>query len=380
MDKLRRWAAILLLGTFVASLAIEPASARPSLSSLRQRLNLNSRRINDVQRNLRYLKRKHRTVAQQLGTAKKKLEVTRATLRDTQAQLRSTRRKLEATRAELAILEKRLKERNDLLAERLADTYKHGSVSYLSVLLGAADFWDLLSRGYVVRKVLNSDIELVEAIKEDKKAVEEKKAVLEKQEREREELERKHRALTMAAQAQTAECERLLKDITRDRVKYEQMLAALEADSRSIAAMVRKLQSSSARRSGGTVPRWTGGYGWPVSGRVTSGFGMRYHPILKSRRMHTGVDIAAPYGTTISAAAGGKVIYAGWFGAYGNTVIIDHGGGTITFYGHCSSFLVRSGVSVKQGQAIARVGSTGLSTGPHVHFEKQRNGVPVSPF
>jgi murein DD-endopeptidase MepM/ murein hydrolase activator NlpD len=122
------------------------------------------------------------------------------------------------------------------------------------------------------------------------------------------------------------------------------------------------------------------GFVMPVSGaRLSSGFGMRFHPILGFSRMHQGVDLAAPYGTPIVAAEDGVVRSAGWHGGHGNFVQIAHAGGMGTGYGHMSAYVVRSGESVQAGQLIGYVGSTGLSTGPHCHFEVYQGGVPVDP-
>ena len=118
----------------------------------------------------------------------------------------------------------------------------------------------------------------------------------------------------------------------------------------------------------------------PVSGRVTSGFGNRFHPILGYARMHKGVDLAASYGAPIAAAAPGKVIAAGWAGGYGREVIIAHAGGIQTRYGHMSRLAAAVGQTVSQGQVIGYVGSSGLSTGPHVHYEVLKNGRPVNPM
>jgi murein DD-endopeptidase MepM/ murein hydrolase activator NlpD len=118
----------------------------------------------------------------------------------------------------------------------------------------------------------------------------------------------------------------------------------------------------------------------PVSGRVTSGFGNRFHPILGYARMHQGVDLAASYGAPIAAAGPGKVVSAGWAGGYGREVIIAHGGGIQTRYGHMSRLAAYAGETVRQGQVIGYVGSSGLSTGPHVHYEVLKNGRPVNPM
>ena len=118
----------------------------------------------------------------------------------------------------------------------------------------------------------------------------------------------------------------------------------------------------------------------PADGPVTSRFGQRYHPILHRTLMHTGVDIRAGFGEAIHAAAAGDVVLAGPLPVYGNVVVIDHGGRVATVYGHCSELLVSTGQTVRKGQAIARVGATGLATGPHLHFEVRRNGTPADPL
>ena len=118
----------------------------------------------------------------------------------------------------------------------------------------------------------------------------------------------------------------------------------------------------------------------PVAGRITSGFGMRYHPILHYTRFHAGLDFGAAWGSPIVAAADGQVVSAGWTGGYGRAVSIAHGGGIVTLYGHMSGVVAYSGEAVRQGQVIGYVGSTGLSTGPHLHFEVKVNGKPVDPM
>jgi murein DD-endopeptidase MepM/ murein hydrolase activator NlpD len=128
------------------------------------------------------------------------------------------------------------------------------------------------------------------------------------------------------------------------------------------------------------IGRQSGGMTRPVPGGVSSGFGMRFHPILNYSRMHRGVDLRASYGTPIVAVSDGRVELAGWHGGHGNTVELNHGGGMETMYGHMSRIAVRAGERVRRGAVIGYVGSTGLSTGPHLHFEVHRNGVPVNPL
>jgi murein DD-endopeptidase MepM/ murein hydrolase activator NlpD len=122
------------------------------------------------------------------------------------------------------------------------------------------------------------------------------------------------------------------------------------------------------------------GFRWPVAGKINSPFGWRRHPITRKRNFHTGIDIRANTGRIIRAAKSGRVAYSGWMGGYGRVVVINHGNGYSTLYAHCSSLLVRKGHRVSSGQAIARVGSSGRTTGPHLHFEVRRNNKPINPL
>ena len=144
--------------------------------------------------------------------------------------------------------------------------------------------------------------------------------------------------------------------------------------SAQLTARIQAAQASSASGYSTGSGVSSSGLIWPVQGPITSPFGMRWG------RMHEGIDIGVPYGTPIHAAASGAVIYAGWMSGYGNLIVIDHGNGLATAYGHQSSIVVSCGQDVAQGQTIGYVGSTGHSTGPHLHFEVRVNGNPVDPL
>jgi murein DD-endopeptidase MepM/ murein hydrolase activator NlpD len=156
------------------------------------------------------------------------------------------------------------------------------------------------------------------------------------------------------------------------RQEYLHEVEALAAQSAQLADAIRDAQRSSGSTATGAPS--AAGFIWPVNGTVTSGFGMRWG------RMHEGIDIAAPLGAPIWAAAGGTVVYAGWLGGYGNLAVVDHGNGFATAYAHASAILVAVGQNVAQGETVALVGSTGHSTGPHLHFEVRVNGVAVDPL
>ncbi len=307
--------------------------------------------------------------------------ITRVTgrLRDTRARLAQARKEQAELAKRLEMLTQRLRRRESLLAQRLRAAYKYRSVSYLSLLTNARSINELNSRSYVLRQIVKTDRELLEQVRADQQAVAEAKAKMDALVRRIAGLEADLRSQQTELTEAQEEKQELLKDISRERALYERQLAELEAESRAIAQRLRALMASGKGRARAEQP-WSGRFIQPVSGRLTSGFGMRVHPIFKVRKMHTGIDIAAPAGTPIRAADSGVVVEAGYLRGYGYTVIIDHGGGVATLYAHCSALLVSVGQEVKRGQTIARVGSTGYSTGPHLHFEVRVNGEPVNPL
>lgn len=163
----------------------------------------------------------------------------------------------------------------------------------------------------------------------------------------------------------------LLGDIEATIEEFDKELDALEREQERIEALIRQVQSGDGKAPGILVR--------PVPGGITSPFGNRVHPITGTTRLHTGLDMSASYGQPIQAGAPGVVILASYFGGYGNTVIIDHGGGMSTLYAHQSELAVSGGASVEAGQVVGYVGSTGFSTGPHLHFEVRLGGSPVNP-
>ncbi|MGH7728924.1 MAG: M23 family metallopeptidase, partial [Vulcanimicrobiaceae bacterium] len=186
-----------------------------------------------------------------------------------------------------------------------------------------------------------------------------------------------HSVQTQVAQLEdlSAAQEAQLEALIRERQQAEAARIAAEQAARRRAAALAGVALPPETESGAPAE-----FSWPVSGPITSPFGMRPDPFGHGGfEMHTGIDIGAPMGATVTAAAAGRIIYAGWYGGYGNAIIIDHGGETSTLYGHLSQIFVSVGQEVERGQAIGAVGSTGMSTGPHLHFEIRVNGVAVDP-
>ena len=318
------------------------------------------------------------SVSERLRQIQEELRVATAEYKEVKGQLDSVEDKISDNTELLQKTEADLKVKNKKLQQRVRDIYINGQISYVDVLFGAKDFADLMTRMDVLKRIIKHDYDLIMKVKEEKATVENTRAQLEKDKAEAEVLVTDSQAKKAKVEDKESEQQVLLDQAIYDRDTSERMYEEIMAASQEVANMIRRSQMSSAGYSG--APAGAGGMIWPISGPITSEFGWRTHPIFGTARFHSGLDIGGDYGMPIYAAASGTVIYAGWISGYGNAVIIDHGGGVTTLYGHNDSLNVSEGENVAQGQVIAMCGSTGNSTGPHCHFEVRENGEPVSPY
>ncbi|MGM9540004.1 murein hydrolase activator EnvC family protein [Anaerovibrio sp.] len=315
------------------------------------------------------------SVSERLRAIQEELRTATAAYKEVKSQLDAVEGKIDENTALLTKTEADLKIKNKKLQKRVRDIYINGQISYVDVLFGAKDFSDLMTRMDILKRIIKHDYDLIMKVKQEKAIVVMARAQLEKDKAEAERLVADADAKRAAVEEKEAEQQDLLDKAIYDRDTSEQAYEELMAASEEIASMIRR---SNMSYSG--APAGAGGMIWPLDGPVTSEFGWRTHPIFGTARFHSGLDIGGDYGMPIYAAASGTIIYAGWISGYGNTVIIDHGGGVTTLYGHNDSLNVDVGQTVSQGQVIALCGSTGNSTGPHCHFEVRENGEPVSPY
>ncbi len=367
--RLARGLAAALGITLMVGLA-QVATAQSS-SQLRQIRRSKSR----VQQKLRTVKTKQKVAENKLVQAQQELDGARARLRAARAQLRATRDHITRVRKELAGTEARLKQHEAAFGERLRTLYASSQPTALALVLEVSDYEDLSNRVRFAKMVADQDHELLVRLVQFGEKLSNRKAELGRLEAQQAVYHSQVQAETKQVAVQEHKTRQLLSNITSDRERLESELAELDAESRRIEQML-----ASSGRSYRYSGKWSGSLLKPVPGRVSSGFGMRMHPILHYRRMHTGVDLSASSGTPIRAADKGLVVYAGWRGGYGKCVIIDHGSGVATLYAHMSSISVGAGCVVSRGSVIGAVGSTGLSTGPHLHFEVRKNGRPVDPL
>lgn len=273
--------------------------------------------------------------------------------------------------------EDRLGERTGLLSRRVQFIYEQGAVSYLQVLLNSTTFTDFLERLRLLQEIVSGDVKLLAEVKQERADIAAKKSLFEMKHAEYSELENETIARRAALQVKVDQREEKLRLVKNDQKLLEESLDALEEVQKIISEAIAKLSNTNVE--GMVTSRKEIAMVWPVIAKITSEYGNRYHPILKRWKLHTGIDLGARAGTAIKAAERGVVMTAGSLTGYGNTVIIIHGAGISTLYGHQSKIAVNRGDKVTRGQPIGYVGSTGYSTGPHLHFEVMINGKPDNP-
>lgn len=297
-------------------------------------------------------------------------------LNQIKAELSTIEGEINQTEDKLTILQNSYETQKKTFEKRLVAMYEAGETTYLDVLLNSRSIQDFISNYYLIGEIAAIDNELLETIEKEKNQIEEIKVSLDtkreilKQKEETEErtlitlnntkLQRDNYVLNLTAQET---------EIRENIKEYETQLDSVELQIDSI-------------MNGITGSGYSGGlFAWPTPGykTITSPFGTRLHPVLKVYRKHTGIDIGAPKGAYVIATNSGTVVESRWMGSYGNAVIINHGGGFATLYAHGSELLVNAGKEVQRGDVIMKVGSTGMSTGPHLHFEIRINGKTVNP-
>jgi murein DD-endopeptidase MepM/ murein hydrolase activator NlpD len=397
----RRTAALVLCAVLV-TIAPGFASARTSaldakIQAQQAKLHQVHLQLNDKRGQLGQAQAKVGTIAEQLAIANRNIASVQGNIASIDAGINSTERKLSWNLLQLAAAQKTLATHNDALKRRLISAYEYGDLGYLAVLLQAKSFGDFIERwndvGFVIKanentiRARRADAQHVQSIQTgllaDETSLRNAKAAADQQRIALGALATQRANLLAVAQSEK-------RDVATQVGELEDTSAAAEA---ALEALVREKQQeedarrASARRAallaGESLPPEPGAPGqllWPVSGPITSPFGMRMHPVYGRPILHAGMDIAAAQGTTIAAAADGRVIVAGTQGDCGKMVALDHHGGLSTIYCHMSQIFVGVGQDVQRGQAIGAVGMTGDATGPHLHFQVMQDGHPVDPM
>ncbi len=307
-----------------------------------------------------------------------RLEKNEKALRNSQYQYNKAQNRLSSLESQLEVSKADFA-RNEITArKRIRSIYKKERVNNFMAILSAEDINTFLDRLYYQSLITKQDKRNLDIAKQKAVRIARLKAQVETEKRilssSIDDMNYKKKQIKTAINSNAV----MIQKLKTDRAAFERSERELARQSMIIQGMIAKNDKTS------TVEAATGAFLRPCGGRITSYFGYRKHPIFNRTIYHSGVDIGAPMGTPIKAANSGKVIYTGWYGGYGKVVIIDHGkmGGrpTSTLYAHQSSIAVANGQNVTKGQVIGYVGSTGYSTGPHLHFEVRINGKPVNPL
>ena len=359
--------AILLMLTFAVETSLASAA---TLSQIRNN-------IKNKQQELNESRAKEKSLGDQVNSLEQQINSKQSDIDELEASISEAQAKLETLEEELAAAEEKVNTQNENLNARLRNMYKNGSVGFIDVLMDSGSFSEFLNNLSLVEKVYTSDQDVLEELQKAYDEIDAKKKEIETLQAELSESKATMEEQKSSLEADKASVEKKKSEIAADSAETQRELDKLEADAQALTSSIRNSgsSSSSSKYNGGIMA-------WPVPSchTVSSGYGGRIHPTTGKYKFHGGLDIPGSYGSAIVAANSGKVIWAGNRGdSYGNYVIIDHGGGVSTLYGHSSKVLVSTGQRVTRGQRIANVGSTGRSTGPHCHFEVRINGSRVNP-
>jgi murein DD-endopeptidase MepM/ murein hydrolase activator NlpD len=351
------------------------AGQKPSKKSLLGKAASTNKKASTIRKQLRATKRQAGYVMSDIRKADGQLEGARDRLSATQRSLSAARKQQATTADDLKMAIQSLANKKTAAAKRLRALYMQGSRTPIDAYLTNDSFSDAVDREYAVKRIAEQDGRVLVELREARDEVARQKLAKDRLVAQVSALKGRQTAEKAALDRHVAVKRGLLAELRSTQADLQDELDALAKESAAIEAELRKYYSQPSK-----TPIYRGAYALPVAGRISSTFGFRRHPILKRRKLHTGVDISAPAGTPIRAAGSGKVIYSSYRGGYGNCIIIDHGGGVATLYGHCSRLYAGVGRNVDRGDVIAAVGSTGFSTGPHCHWELRINGTPVNPL
>ena len=356
------------------------ASASPSVDQLQQQqeqLEQDQKLISKEQGRLKHLEK---AAQEHLKGLEGTLKLTESQLKGIEDQIEGTTQNLDRLKGELHTQKLEYQDLAEGAIARFQFLQRQPRHSGLSILLQSETLTDFLSRRHRLTQLALADRQLLLTVK----------TALDETQQQTLDVEQTYNQLLLMRQqlvnqksdyqTQSQVQVQLIERLNSDQQALEAAHLQLQKDSQNLETLIRERLETSSLSLRKVLKLKPGKMLTPSYGEFSSNFGWRTHPIFGYQRFHAGMDFAADYGAPIYAAQNGIVLYAGWYGGYGNTVILDHGNGITSLYAHASQVYVREGQSVTQGDVIAATGSTGLSTGPHLHFEVRENGTPVDPM
>lgn len=398
MNLTRRLVALGLALAMLPVAGLAKSRVDDKIAAQKAKLHAVHERLNAKRSQLDQAKARVSTIASQLAQANSNIASVNGHLDEIRGRIKSTQRKLAWNEIQLAAAQQTLRRHEDALNRRLVDAYEHGDLGYVDVLLSARSFGDFVERWNDIRYLVKANEATIRARQADEAHVvsikdnllgtqselQGEQAQADQQRLALDALAQQRKILLAAADATRVSVQTEVNELDEESAASEAALEELirakqaEEEARRLAARRAALLAGEELPPEPTAP---GQLSWPASGPITSPFGMRNNPVTHVFILHAGIDIAVASGTTVAAAADGRVIVAGWDdGGCGYMVVLDHGGRLATQYCHLSQIFVGVGQEVQRGQAIAASGSTGHSTGPHLHFGVRVDGRPVDPM
>ena len=362
-----------MLVSVVASGIVYAGAA--SSSELKDKLSSLEDQKAEIKKELDSTANKVSDVEKTRAALQKEITLTKEEIETVKAYIERLQQQIDVKSTELESAQKALEAKEENFSQTVRTTYEQGDISYLEVLLNSSSFSDLLNRLDIVSTIMDDNKKIVAEYTAAKEDIQQKRDDLQKTQDEQvqyqDNLNYKAEELKSSEAQQAALQESLEAYQKEQKAEYERITSEMDTVSDQVTTT-----------GSGTATRYSGTFTWPLPGYTvaSSRYGWRVHPIYGTRKFHKGEDIPAPTGAAIVAAASGTVTTAGWVSGYGNYTVINHGGGVMTAYGHQSAIYVSVGQTVSAGQTIGAVGSTGNSTGPHLHFEVYVNGATQSPM
>lgn len=361
---------IMLCGTYSAVNADYMSDLKAQKEQITEELNTVNEGLENVQVELTETLESISKLDAQIIDGETNLELAKTQIAENEKEIAEIKEKLD-------YLQKDYDKQKSLLEKRLVAAYKRGKTTYLDVLLNSKSITDFISKYHFIEDIAEYDNKILETIGREKDKIEETNKQLEKKQEELEQTKKtQERTLVALENARTIK-NSYVAELTEEELEIQTKVEEYNNELDNIEA---KMAILAMVESGSD---YIGGeFLWPIPGytTITSPYGMRFHPILHYYRSHNGIDIGATTGAVVVAGNAGTVITASYVGSYGNVVMIDHGGGVVSNYAHGSKILVEVGQVVERGEPIMEAGSTGLSTGPHLHFEIKINGTFVNPL
>lgn len=369
---------LLVSAVLCACLALAQQDGKPPIGKLKSDLGKIKSKKDDLRDKLKKKKGEVRKARGDLRQIDGKLGQVEEALETTTSRLVSGQSRQKKLSGDLTVANRQMETTREQVRKRLKWMYTHEDQNLAQLFINSKDLSDVASKAYLMKRIAKADRDLFDGYVALRNDIADKKQRQDALVKEVAGLKRDQEATKSELADVREDKASALNGLVKQQRDLEKLVRQLDQEEAALAARIAAYNAGAGKTSG--LKPFTGRFSRPVNGPMTSGFGMRFHPILKRRRMHAGIDFGARQGTPIHASADGIVIAATYTQGYGNMVIIDHGGGISTLYGHCSRISVGGGQRVKRGDVVGAVGSTGLATGPHLHFEVRVNGRPVNPL